>query len=103
MRTSRPTRRSRQGRSLKLEYLQAAVVRRINQLPPSDQNGGFGVPETSTHLHNFHSGSDSDGGPCNPTQQRFFFRGQYYDYYYNMRFAGWNSHQQARRRASTRR
>ena len=79
------------GPILKLEYLQAAVVRRINQLPPSDQNGGFGVPETSTHLHNFHSGSDSDGGPCNPTQQRFFFRGQYYDYYYNMRFAGWNS------------
>jgi FtsP/CotA-like multicopper oxidase with cupredoxin domain len=24
-------------------------------------------------------------------QQRFFFRGQYYDYFHNMRFAGWNS------------
>ena len=40
------------------------------------------------HLHNFHSGPDSDGGPCDPKQQRFFFRGQYYDYYHNLRFAG---------------
>jgi FtsP/CotA-like multicopper oxidase with cupredoxin domain len=68
-----------------------SLVRRINDLPPPAQNGGFGVPEVSTHLHNFHSGSDSDGGPCDPVQQRFFFRGQYYDYFYNMHFAGWNS------------
>jgi hypothetical protein len=57
----------------------------------AEQNGGFGVPEVSTHLHNFHSGPDSDGGPCDPDQQRFFFRGQYYDYYHNLRFAGWDS------------
>jgi hypothetical protein len=49
------------------------------------------VPEVSTHLHNFHSGADSDGGPCDPVQQRFFFRGQYYDYFYNMQFTGWGS------------
>jgi FtsP/CotA-like multicopper oxidase with cupredoxin domain len=67
------------------------LVRRINDLPPPGQNGGFGVPEVTTHLHNFHSGSDSDGGPCDPVQQRFFFRKQYYDYFYNMHFAGWNS------------
>ena len=24
-------------------------------------------------------------------QERFFSRGQFYDYYYNLRFAGWNS------------
>src|SRR5574341_1415745 len=29
------------------------IVRRVNQLPPANQNGGFGVPEVSTHLHNF--------------------------------------------------
>ena len=68
-----------------------ALVRRHNALPPPGQNGGFGVPEVSTHLHNFHSAPDSDGGPCDPVQQRFFFRGQYYDYFYNMQFAGWNS------------
>jgi FtsP/CotA-like multicopper oxidase with cupredoxin domain len=72
-------------------YGTPALVRRFNQLPPAGENGGFGVPEVSTHLHNFHSAPDSDGGPCDPVQQRFFFRGQYYDYFYNMQFAGWGS------------
>jgi FtsP/CotA-like multicopper oxidase with cupredoxin domain len=72
-------------------YGTAAIVRRHNALPPPEQNGGFGVPEVSTHLHNFHAAPDSDGGPCDPVQQRFFARGQYYDYFYNMRFAGWES------------
>jgi FtsP/CotA-like multicopper oxidase with cupredoxin domain len=72
-------------------YGTPALVRRFNALPPANQNGGFGVPEVSTHLHNFHSAPDSDGGPCDPVQQRFFFRGQYYDYFYNMQFAGWGS------------
>jgi FtsP/CotA-like multicopper oxidase with cupredoxin domain len=79
------------GPILVMRHLQPAIVRRFNQLPPPEQNGGFGVPETSTHLHNFHSGPDSDGGPCDPVQERFFVRGQYYDYYYNLRFAGWGS------------
>jgi FtsP/CotA-like multicopper oxidase with cupredoxin domain len=79
------------GPVLILRHLHAALVRRYNDLPPAAQNGGFGVPEVSTHLHNFHSAPDSDGGPCDPAQQRFFFRGQYYDYFHNMRFAGWNS------------
>jgi FtsP/CotA-like multicopper oxidase with cupredoxin domain len=79
------------GPVLVMRYLEATLVRRYNALPPAAQNGGFGVPEVSTHLHNFHSAPDSDGGPCDPVQQRFFFRGQYYDYFYNMRFAGWNS------------
>jgi FtsP/CotA-like multicopper oxidase with cupredoxin domain len=79
------------GPVLVLRYGMPTVVRRFNALPPPAQNGGFGVPEVSTHLHNFHSAPDSDGGPCDPVQQRFFFRGQYYDYFYNMQFAGWNS------------
>ena len=79
------------GPVLTLRHLESTLVRRHNALPPPGQNGGFGVPEVSTHLHNFHSAPDSDGGPCDPVQQRFFFRGQYYDYFHNMRFAGWNS------------
>ena len=67
------------------------VIRRYNALPPAEQNGGFGVPEISTHLHNFHSGPDSDGGPCDPTNQRFFYRGQYYDYFHTMQYAGFDS------------
>src|SRR3954452_5484037 len=79
------------GPVLVLRYGTPTVVRRVNALPPPAQNGGFGVPEVSTHLHNFHSAPDSDGGAPDPKQQPFFFRGQYYDYFHNMRFAGWNS------------
>ena len=79
------------GPVLVMRYGTPTIVRRHNALPPPAQNGGFGVPEVSTHLHNFHSAPDSDGGPCDPVQQRFFSRGQYYDYFYNMQFAGWNS------------
>jgi FtsP/CotA-like multicopper oxidase with cupredoxin domain len=79
------------GPVLVMRYGTPTLVRRVNALPPAGQNGGFGVPEVSTHLHNFHSAPDSDGGPCDPVQQRFFFRGQYYDYFYNMQYAGWNS------------
>ena len=76
----------------------AILVRRFNNLPDGPPSGGFGRNEVSTHLHNFHSAPDSDGGPCDPslgalsedplTQGRFFFRGQYYDYYYNMKRSG---------------
>lgn len=72
-------------------YGAPTIVRRYNALPPASQNGGFGVPEVTTHLHNFHSAPDSDGGPCDPVQQRYFFIGQYYDYFYNMQRAGWGS------------
>jgi len=81
----------------------AILVRRFNNLPTGVPSGGFGKNQLSTHLHNFHSGPDSDGGPCDPAlfspandalaedpykQGRFFFPGQYYDYYYNMKRAG---------------
>ena len=79
------------GPVLVMRYGTPSLVRRVNALPPPVQNGGFGVPEVSTHLHNFHSAPDSDGGACDPVQQRFFYRGQYYDYFYNMQRAGWNS------------
>jgi FtsP/CotA-like multicopper oxidase with cupredoxin domain len=67
-------------------YQRPLVIRRFNELPLQAHNGGFGVPEVSSHLHNFHSGSESDGGPC-----RYFFRGQYFDYYSTMQQAGFNS------------
>ncbi|HJP94641.1 MAG TPA: multicopper oxidase domain-containing protein [Pyrinomonadaceae bacterium] len=70
-------------------YQQPWLVRRFNELPTQDQNGGFGVPEVSTHLHNFHTAPESDGGPC-----RWFFRGQYFDYYYTAQQAGFASDHQ---------
>ncbi len=70
-------------------YQQPWVVRRFNELPTQSQNLGFGVPEVSTHLHNFHTAPESDGGPC-----RWFFRGQYFDQYYTAQQAGFASDHQ---------
>ncbi len=73
------------GPTIVTRYQEPWVVRRFNELPTQSQNGGFGVPEMSTHLHNFHSAPESDGGPC-----RWFFRGQYFDHYYTAQQAGFN-------------
>src|SRR5258705_1898562 len=54
-------------------YGEQILVRNFNELPPPDQNGGFGIPEVSTHLHNLHSPFDTDGVPC-----AFFGPGQVY-------------------------
>lgn len=77
------------------------LIRRINELPQGAASGGFGKNSISIHTHNFHSGPDSDGGPCDPglgalaenplTQGRFFFPGQYYDQYFNMKRAGFTN------------
>lgn len=82
-------------------YGDSTLVRRFNEL--SFDTRGFGVPEVSTHFHNFHSGPDSDGGPCDPgtggfstdplQQGRFFFIGQFYDYYQTMQQAGFDTPQ----------
>ena len=76
----------------------AVVIRRFNNLPTGAPSGGFGKNSITIHTHNFHGAPDSDGGPCDPslgglsidpwTQGRFFFPGQYYDYYYNMKRSG---------------
>lgn len=74
------------GPTLVTTYYEPVLVRRWNNLPPVEDNGGFGVPSVSTHLHNFHSASESDGGPCD-----YFERGQYYDYRYDMMCAGFDA------------
>jgi FtsP/CotA-like multicopper oxidase with cupredoxin domain len=74
------------GPTIVSHYQEPWLIRRFNELPPQSQNGGFGVPEMSTHLHNFHSAPESDGGPC-----RWFFRGQYFDYYFTGQQAGFAS------------
>ena len=73
------------GPTIVSHYQEPWLIRRFNELPTQSQNGGFGVPEMSTHLHNFHSGPESDGGPC-----RWFFRGQYFDYYWTAQQAGFS-------------
>ena len=60
------------------------IVRNYNDLPTD--NGGFGLNSVTTHLHNGHTPSESDGFPCD-----YFAAGQYYDQYYPNVLAGFNS------------
>lgn len=62
----------------------SVLLRMRNNLPAN--NGGFGLPSTTTHLHNGHTPLESDGFPC-------FFkeRGQFYDHHYPNVLAGVNS------------
>lgn len=62
-------------------YGGANLVRNFNHLP--ENNGGFGLPSVSTHLHNGHTPSESDGFPCD-----FFERGHFYDQHYPNVLAG---------------
>jgi FtsP/CotA-like multicopper oxidase with cupredoxin domain len=59
-------------------------VRNFNDLPAD--NGGFGLPSVTTHLHNGHTPSESDGNPCD-----FFERGFFYDQHYPNVLAGFDS------------
>jgi FtsP/CotA-like multicopper oxidase with cupredoxin domain len=52
------------------------VIHRVHNALPED-NGGFGINQTSTHLHNAHNASESDGGPL-----QFYDAGQFKDFHY---------------------
>ena len=59
------------GPVLDVRYGQAFCMRFHNKLPADHR--GYGQPEPCTHLHNFHTASESDGGPWNwlrPGQSR---------------------------------
>ena len=51
------------GPTFQARYGQPGFVRFYNQLPKS--HVGFGIPSISTHLHNAHTASESDGFPGN--------------------------------------
>jgi FtsP/CotA-like multicopper oxidase with cupredoxin domain len=69
------------GHTYVSRYGGANLVRNFNLLP--ENNGGFGIPSVSTHLHNGHTPSESDGFPCD-----FFERGHFYDQHYPNVLAG---------------
>jgi FtsP/CotA-like multicopper oxidase with cupredoxin domain len=52
------------------------VVHRVHNALPAD-NGGFGLNQTSTHLHGGHTASESDGGPTH-----FYDADLFKDYHY---------------------
>ena len=64
------------------------LTRNINSLPQVTQanNTGFGMPSVTTHLHNAHNPSESDGNPCD-----FYSAGHFCDQYYPNVLAGFNS------------
>ena len=64
------------------------MTRNINRLPSVNQvnNTGFGFPSVTTHLHNGHTPSESDGNPCD-----FYTAGHFCDQYYPEVLAGFNS------------
>jgi len=64
------------------------LTRNINSLPNITQvnNTGFGFPSVSTHLHNAHNPSESDGNPCD-----FYPNGQFCDQYYPNVLAGFST------------
>lgn len=72
------------GPTFREHYGSPIVVRIHNRLPAGNPgNDGFGIPQITTHLHNFHSAPESDGGPL-----MFYDRGRYMDHHYAMYPAG---------------
>jgi len=64
------------------------LTRNINSLPAITQanNTGFGMNSVTTHLHNAHNPSESDGNPCD-----FYPPNHFCDQYYPNVLAGFNS------------
>jgi len=65
-------------------YGEPILIRNFNRLPTN--NGGFGKPSVTTHLHNGHTPSESDGNPID-----FFEIGQFYDQHYPNVLAGFST------------
>jgi len=63
----------------------APIVLRIHNALPSE-NHGFGINQTTTHLHNAHNASESDGGPL-----QFYDAGKFKDFHYANVRAGFGS------------
>ncbi|GEO43240.1 spore coat protein A [Skermanella aerolata] len=61
--------------TLHARYGEPIVVRNKNNLPANHK--GYGIPDTSTHLHNAHNASESDGNPSD-----YYGSGYYKDFHY---------------------
>jgi FtsP/CotA-like multicopper oxidase with cupredoxin domain len=76
------------GPTYKAFYGSPQLTRNINSLPSITEknNTGFGMASVTTHLHNAHNPSESDGNPCD-----FYPAGHFCDQYYPNVLAGFNS------------
>jgi FtsP/CotA-like multicopper oxidase with cupredoxin domain len=73
------------GPMLYMRYGEPVLVRMYNDLPA--QNLGFGIPSITTHLHNGHTPSESDGFPGD-----YHTSGQWYDHHYPNQCAGMDAY-----------
>jgi len=71
------------GETYVARYGEPFLVRYHNDLPATGDGTGFGKPETTIHLHNGHTASESDGFPGD-----FFPAGVFKDNHYPMFLAG---------------
>ncbi|WP_394850166.1 multicopper oxidase domain-containing protein [Pendulispora brunnea] len=71
------------GPTFHARYGEPITVRMRNALPAIAQHTGFGRPEVSTHLHNLHNASASDGFPAD-----FYETGLFKDHHYLNMYAG---------------
>ena len=69
------------GPMFRTRYGESHFNRIHNHLPAS--NLGFGINQMSTHMHNLHTPSESDGNPLFTN-----YTGQYYDHHYPNLYAG---------------
>lgn len=78
------------GPTYQAHYGVPQMTRNINALPNVMQinNTGFGMPSVTTHLHNAHNPSESDGNPCD-----FYVNGRFCDQYYPNVLAGFSTPQ----------
>ena len=76
------------GPTYAANYGTPQLTRNINALPSVNQvnNTGFGMNSVTTHLHNGHTPSESDGNPCD-----FYIPGRFCDQYYPEVRAGFGS------------
>ena len=81
------------GPTVDLRYNEAVLLRIFNELPAVASHQGFGHPEIASHLHNFHTASESDGGPWNWTAP-----GSFRDHHYCMARAGFTRPQRIPKR-----
>ncbi len=74
------------GPMFRTRYGEPHFCRIHNDLPPT-QNLGFGISQITTHMHNLHTPSESDGNPLYTN-----YPGHYYDYHYPNVYAGVNQY-----------
>jgi FtsP/CotA-like multicopper oxidase with cupredoxin domain len=84
------------GPTIFARYGQPTLVRMHNRLP--QDHVGFGTPEISTHLHNMHSASESDGFPsdyysANKAGPTLASPGEFKDHFYANIYAGYDEQQ----------